>query len=218
MYIASKTNHMEDNTLTNRCDIDPIPKQLHGQEKKKDVVVIGIDPGNRITGIAILVNDQIVLAENADNAKVMSIILSYKRVGVKLRVMIEVISPYTGYLRQTLIDTCYWIGELEYRLKTSRIAYKTITRTKVRRWVFNEYPEIVQPLVKKRLQKKAEKENKPKRMPSFHYVNDSIIVSTMREVWNVDAPKAGKSNQYGLSEHSWQALAIATGYEVLRVN
>jgi hypothetical protein len=48
--------------------------------------------------------------------------------------------------------------------------------------------------------------------PTMHYVDDRIVIYAMKEWWGIKTPKPGKSNEFGLKSHSWQALALGTMY------
>jgi hypothetical protein len=162
------------------------------------------------------------LARVARNAEIFPEIYTLKHVGVKLRVFIEDIVPYRGKLSPHTIETAKYIGELRYRLKSNRISCREVSRTDVRNWAYERYSGLVIPLVEQRIRRRHEKlvlEGKAGlmtkegrlRSPSSVWVNDQIIVAAMREEWNVPEPKwKFTPNEYGLSSHSWQALALAT--------
>lgn len=187
------------------------------QSEDKSSIIIGVDPGSSISGFVALRDGRIDRGKNADNAELFDLIKEYKKVGVRVRVIIEDIRPYSVVLSPYTIQTCKLLGELEYRLKTARIAFKLVPRTTIREWVFTTYPTQCLPLVIARMQKKKEKgklsvvnKNGSLRRPSFHYVEDSVITAVMKKVWNIGDPVPGQKNQYGISEHAWQALALAT--------
>jgi hypothetical protein len=150
----------------------------------------------------------------------MEIIRPYHVTGNKLRVVIEDIRPYAVKLSPQVLQTIKYIGELEYRLKTARISYKSIPRSTVKEWAFNRYESLLlQPIVDKMLKRHRKliaegrkglitREGRM-RVPSFVWLDDRLITACMRYQWEIPFEK-GRSNRYGLSEHSWQALALGT--------
>ena len=117
-----------------------------------------------------------------DNKDVFDLIHSltskYKSVGI----VIEDIKPYAGNLSQQAIDTCKFIGQLTWRLDEIGVKYLMVTRSKVRKWVYDYFPDIVLPIVVSIIEKKNQKNNDGKnRKPSFVYVNDSVENFKVRE-------------------------------------
>ena len=70
--------------------------------------------------------------------------------------------------------------------------------------VFDTFPDVVMPLVEKKVAKKY-----VYRKPSFVFVDDKIVTEAMKYHFGIKLPEPGKGYQYGLKEHSWQALAAA---------
>lgn len=118
--------------------------------------------------------------------------------------------PYLSKLSPQTIETCKYMGELRYRLKTARISHSFVPRSTIKKWVFDTYPDIVIPLIDARIAKKD------RRTAAGHlwkasniYVNDAVIIAAMRYEWNIPA-KVFKSNRFKISKHAWQALALAS--------
>lgn len=141
-------------------------------------------------------------------------------------VIIEDIASYSGNAGQSTIDTVKYIGVLEHLLVGAIIDYDTILRWEVKKWAYDTYPAIAKPRIDKRIavlskieaRKVAEAKEKGKvltfrkRNNTFVYVDDRIVIACMKEYWNISTPKPGKCGKYGLSGHSWQALAAGTVY------
>jgi hypothetical protein len=137
-------------------------------------------------------------------------------------VVIEDVRPYSLRLSQQVIDTCKFIGELTYRLKSElKIEYSLNPRSEVKEWVFTNHAEVCLPRIEKKiwdLHHRKEKmglkglrnANGDLRKPSFVFVDDRIMIAAMKEYWSIPTPKPGKSGMYGLKSHSWQALALGT--------
>jgi hypothetical protein len=68
------------------------------------------------------------------------------------------------------------------------------------------------PVIKKKIQKKGyiSAATGEDRKPSFVFVDDKIMTESMKVLYGIELPKAGKGYEYGLKTHSWQALALAT--------
>lgn len=174
-------------------------------------IIIGIDVGNLNSGLVVLLGWQIQLVNNYANGlvfeKVMAYFVKYRHVSV----IVEDIKPYAGNLSQQVIDTCKFIGELNWRFNEVGIKYKMVTRATVRKWVFDTFPEMVLPLVVAIIEKRNEKNNDGKnRKPSFVYVNDGIVLKAMKIYWGIENPPPGKGYIHGLKTHTWSALALAS--------
>jgi hypothetical protein len=122
-----------------------------------------------------------------------------------------------------VIDTCKFIGELVYRLRSEfkKAEYVLVTRNQVKKWVFDSFPEISCDRINKRIEyldgyrtgrgeKGIRKKDGTLRLPSFHWIDDRVCIAAMKKFWDIPTPKPGKKNVYGLSTHSWQALALGT--------
>jgi len=178
----------------------------------KQSIVVAVDAGNVVSGLVVLKNGQIHHAENADNVKVFDFIKSLTGVDNKVRVIVEDIMPYLSKLSPQTIETCKYMGELRYRLKTARISHYFVPRSTIKKWVFDTYPEIAIPLVDARIAKKGRTTKSGELWKASNiYVNDSIVTACMRAEWDIPA-KVFKANRFKISQHAWQALALATFY------
>jgi hypothetical protein len=197
--------------------------------------IFSIDVGSNMSGVCVISNSNIIECVNLSNDLICAKIKEYY---VKYRVVpiIEDIRAYSGKLSQDVIDTCKFIGELTYRLINElQVPYfKLYTRSKVRKWVFDAFPDVCIAAIDKKiayLDEYGKRKNeelrlagkKPKyrryitksgelRKASFNYVDDRIIIAVMKKLWNIPEPKPFKGNIYGLKEDSWQALALASYY------
>lgn len=101
--------------------------------------------------------------------------------------------------------------------------FELMSRSEVKQWVFNTLPEVCLPRIEKKImtiharkekdgKKGLKNANGAMRSPSFVFVDDRIVLASMKDFWNIPTPKVGKPTQYGLSSHSWQALALCTCY------
>lgn len=192
----------------------------------KNKQIISIDPGNLISGVIILTNGLIEHAENKDNVVIVDFIL--KNVVAGGVVLIEDIKPYSVSLRQSTIDTCKWIGVLEYLLKQAGIAPVMTSRREVKEWAFNTFPDVCLPRLTQKIERKGlfacdvltrqlirvTKDGRPwkARKPFYGHMDDRVMVACMKEYWKIETPKPGQVNRLGVSKHSWQALALATLY------
>lgn len=175
-------------------------------------VVVALDPGPEMTGVAVIEAGRIVRAANLANKVLFNIILTLAPKDT-LQVLIEDVRAYDGRLSQDLIDTCKWIGELTYRLKTVKIAPELIPRSTVKSWIFRTFPEISIPRIEKKIiARDRRKLDGEYCKPSAIYVDDRIVEAAMKEKWSIPTPKPGQTNMYGLKTHSWQALALASCY------
>lgn len=140
-------------------------------------------------------------------------------------VVIEDIKPYSMRLTTQVLDTAKWIGMAVYRLQTTCNAkIELVSRNEIKKWVFDRFNQTILPLVDKRMDKKlfmacdvrtkeivfVDNYNRPKRKASFVYVNDRCVTEAMKELYGIPKPEPGKGYKYGLMEHSWQALAVAS--------
>ena len=182
-------------------------------------VLVGIDAGSKQSGVLVMEMAEcgytIKEALNLDNEAVIDKIQAF----VGVHVVVEDIAPYTGQLSPYLIQTIKYLGELEYRLKAAGISYNLLPRSAVKEWCYNQYKEIVEPLIGLKMTKRANKDggsalykkNGELKRPSFVWMDDKIIVACMREEWSVPAISS-RRQKYGLKDHSWQALALLTTY------
>lgn len=174
--------------------------------------IIGIDPGNVICGMAVLDDGQITAAFNVEHLVLWNKVTEFL-IHPNCTVVLEDIRPYSLALTPQLIDTIKFIGEATDRL---RIAcgrnLQLHPRSAVKKWVFDAFPAVVTPLIDARIEKKGfrNKETGEFRKASFNYVNDRAIVEAMKYLYKIETPKAGKSYAFGLKDHNWQALGIAS--------
>lgn len=186
-------------------------------------VFFSIDSGNVVSGVAVITKDRIIYAANLPNEDIIAKVTEFSE-KTKITVLIEDIKPYAMKLTPQVIDTCKVIGELCYRVKNELgLGYVLVTRYQVKRWVFDCFFYMASGRISKRIEymngyreAKGEKGLRRKdgelRSPSFHWVDDRVCIAAMKEYWDIASPKPGKSNKYGLSKHSWQALALGTFY------
>jgi hypothetical protein len=87
-----------------------------------------------------------------------------------------------------------------------------IPRSAVKRWCFEQFPEICTPIIDAKIRKKGQVSVKTGefRVGSFVYVDDKTVIECMKSLYKIPLPKSGKGYDYGLKTHSWQALAVAS--------
>lgn len=173
--------------------------------------IIGIDPGETC-GMVALEGGHITSVFNIMSEKLMSNI-QHLLLGNNIHIVIEDIRPYSLRLTPQVIQTCKFIGEVAFRLKSgSNAIVQMIPRSEVKKWCFDTFPEVCVPLVDKKILKKGfiNKETGAPRKASFIFVDDKIVTECMKFRYQIEKPKSGYGYQFGLKEHSWQALAIAT--------
>jgi len=173
------------------------------------ITVVAVDPGPEVSGLVVLRYGQIAKAGNLQNADVLFNIMLELDTKIPLFVLIEDVAAYGARLSGDLIETCKWIGKLQYWLESRNIAYRLIFRSTVKKWVYDTYPDISIPRVEKEIIcRDHRRKDGAYCKPSAKYVNDRIVEAAMRYAWDIKKPKPGQSNQYGLREHSYQALAL----------
>ena len=199
------------------------------QKSTENQVVISIDPGESISGVAVIMLSKDGLGKaqligfNEPNSTLISKIKEYY-VKWNTVIVVEDILPYRQKVSLNVIATCKFIGELNYRLnKQLKAPVKYIGRGKVKKWIFEAFPAICVDRIDKRiayLDDYGEKNDKKRyrnkdggiRKASFHFVDDRVVIAAMKEFWKIPTPKPGKKNELGFSSHSWQALGLATHY------
>ena len=191
-------------------------------------IVVGIDPGSSICGVCVLEETQIIGAFNVKYSTLWDKI-SHFLINPKCTVVIEDIRPYSIQLTPQIIDTCKMIGEMVYRLrKEVGLDPVLISRGEVKKWVFDEFPEICLPVIDKKFLKKrflscnvmtkeAEyvfEDGRPFKMRrgSFVSVNDRMVEKSMQFHYGFELPAPGDGYPFGLKDHSWQALGVATAF------
>lgn len=179
--------------------------------------IIGLDLGYEVHGFAAILNGRIEYACNCDSDRLWSLLTEYMLKGVKA-IVIEDLAAYTGRLTPQLIDTAKFIGMAVYRIQSGYSGDVVLMkRSTVKQWVFNTYHDTVFPLCQTKLDKSAAKKlsefgdnSMTGRKASFVYVDDAIVQRAMILHYGIETPKPGKGYEYGLKDHSWQALAVAT--------
>lgn len=174
--------------------------------------IIGVDPGSEGCGMVVLDNGYIKAAFNVTNENFYTKITHFL-LHPNCVVVIEDIRPYSVRLTMQVIDTSKWIGECLYRLKNEANANVVlITRSEVKKWCFDTFPEVCIPEINKTIQKKGfvVAATGEQRKASFVFVNDKIVTECMKVLYKIPLPKSGKGYMYGLIKHSWQALAVAS--------
>jgi len=192
-------------------------------------VVISVDPGEKKSGLAIIMlnteypSKSELIGFVIDNALVSDKITEYY-VKYNCAVIVEDIVPYNLKMSKEVIATCKFIGELNYRLKdgvATPIEY--FPRGKVKKWIFEAFPGLSVDRIGKKIAylddygaKNGKKRYLTKdgrlKKPSFHWVDDRVTIAAMKELWNIPTPKPGKRNIYGFSSHAWSALAVGSCY------
>lgn len=189
--------------------------------------VISIDPGSKRSGVCyIMLSDESpaetqIAGFNVDNESLIPEIKKYY-VKSQTRVVLEDIRPYGLKMSNDVINTCKWIGELDYRLRIEFGAtVEYVTRGAVKKWVFEAFTGLCVERINRKISylddygdRKGKKRYRTKegvlKKASFHWVDDRIVIAAIKEFWKIPTPKPGKQNIFGLSEHSWQALAAGS--------
>lgn len=173
---------------------------------------IGVDPGNKTCGMVALQNGIIKGAWNLEHTTFYRKITYFLTLGCKI--VIEDIRPYSVRLTPQVIDTAKFIGECLYRLRNDCGAnVELISRNEVKKWVFDSFPHICMPLIRKKIEKKNQRTSTGEfRNPSFVYVDDKIVMEAMKFHYKIPLPPPGSSYMYGLKDHSWQALGLVSLY------
>jgi len=176
-----------------------------------------IDPGNSICGICLL-GGNTIRAWEVPPERAFDLIMEESG-GSPGQVAIEDMTGYSVPLSKDVIETCKLIGVLAYRFGQVA-AVHLVTRGMVKKAIFEAVPAVCIPRIEAKIAAKHRRSiakgekgmlNKDGNMrsPSFHYVDDRIVIAAVKEVLNIPTPKPGKRNIYGLTGHSWQALAVA---------
>ena len=184
--------------------------------------IIGVDPGDTISGFCVIENGRISFADNLDN----QLIVPNVRELLNTRhytVVIEDVRPYGTRLSPNLLMTAKFMGQLEWRLKEAGVAFELIPRFEVKKWVYDAFPEFITPKIGKKMvleDRRREKEGL-KRLRAkdgvlyrgnFVWVDDRMIQAAMAYFWQIKKPKPGKRTEFGLKDHGWQALGLITYY------
>lgn len=190
---------------------------------KSQIRVIGIDPG-MTCGVAVLDDNQILACFNTNMTDIWGKINAYM-IHPNYMIALEDIRPYSLPLTPDVLATAKFIGEAHYRLRMAcGERCVLVTRSEVKKWVFDTFPAICLPRIAERIDKKlfdacevltrqeirVNETGRPGRKPSHNYVNDQIVIAAMREYYKVPRKKKGEPAPFGLDGHSWQALGLAS--------
>lgn len=176
--------------------------------------IIGIDPGETC-GIVVLDGGHITSVFNIMSNIMLTKVTNFL-IHPNCTVVIEDIRPYSLRLTPQVIWTCKFIGEVAYRLKNEAGAIvEFAARNEIKKWCFDAFPEVCLPRIEKKILKLGlvKKETGEPRKPSFVFVDDKIVTESMKVLFSIEQPKAGYGYQFGLKDHSWQALATAAYYQ-----
>lgn len=180
--------------------------------------LVAIDPGSDMSGVVVLQDGHIIEAVNLWNAFVWDKVTKYSQLG-RVMVVVEDIRPYSTKLTMQTIGTCKFIGEVSYRAVIAHnVKIEYVSRFDVKKWVFDAFPDICLSRINKKIayrdalfrgkgRKGLRNKDGSLRKPSFTYVDDRIVQAAMVSLWKIPDIGPGKRNKYGLSKHSWQALA-----------
>ena len=182
-------------------------------------ILVGVDPGETHSGVAIVENGAIQKGINISNFLLIDFISSLKNSCDSFLVIIEDMRPYNMRISDNVINTIKFIGQIEWRLSSMGIEFRLFPRWEIKQWVFERYPEMAKEEVVKKIEYLAatmERKNGgipvPRRRPSFVYINDRIVEKAIKMWWSIKKPKVGQSTPFGLKTHSWQGLAMITFY------
>lgn len=185
---------------------------------------MGIDPGSSVCGVVVLDDGEIAGAFNW-SIPVLWCKISNFLIHPNISVVVEDIRPYSLQLTPQVIDTCKFIGELVYRLRIEAgLNVELLSRSEVKKWAFDTNPTLAASLIKAKVDKKmfmacdlktreelwVDTFGKGRRKESFVQINDRIMTELMKYLYGIPKPKAGSGYKFGLKEHSWQALALAS--------
>jgi hypothetical protein len=142
-------------------------------------------------------------------------------------VVVEDIKPYSLRLTPQVIDTCKFIGECVYRLRNECGANVVLSsRYEVKKWIFDSFPHISNKMVDRKIDRKlfeacninsreivrVDNNSKQARKSSFIYVDDKVVTEAMKDLYKIPTPEPGSGYKFGLKDHSWQALGLASFY------
>lgn len=188
--------------------------------------IIGVDAGGAISGLCSLDGGKISLAMNLPNQNLYNR-LAYLLLHDNCIVAVEDVKPYSLQVSQGIIDTCKFLGELTYRLRNEAGApCVMVSRFEVKKWVYDTFPDAVLPRIRRKIDRKCfdacnvmdraevrvNAAGKPPAKPNFAYVDDRCVTEAMKALYCIPMPKPGDGYEYGLKDHSWQALGCASYY------
>ena len=170
--------------------------------------IIGIDCGSTKSGVAIVVDGQISRGLVLPNDDVLALLHddTYRN----FNIVIEDLRAYSVRLSQDLINTAKFIGKLEYSLAQKGTNFTLVERVQIKKMVYDKYPSAESEVRKMIVQRgKINPKTMEFRKPSMIYVCDRVVANAMRYFWEMPSGQ-GKRNKFGLSSHSWQALALCS--------
>lgn len=173
--------------------------------------IIGVDPGESC-GMVVLDGGNISSVFNIISEKLLDKVTNFL-IHPQCVVVIEDIRPFSMRLTAQIIDTCKFIGMIVDRLRIDAGAdVRLIVRNEVKKWCFDQFPEICIPVIERKIEKKGYKNGNSDdpRKPSFVFVDDKIVMECMKQKYGIPLPPKGKGYRYGLKDHSFQALAVAS--------
>ena len=117
-------------------------------------------------------------------------------------------------LTPQVISTAKFIGECLYRLRNESGAnVELIERSAVKKWCFDTFPFVCNPLIEKKISKKGYRnKNGEFKKPHFFFIDDKCVTECMKHLYNIPIPPPGKGYRFGLQTHSWQALGAASAF------
>jgi hypothetical protein len=177
--------------------------------------VVGIDPGEKQSGVALVAGRDIVFGKNVPNKELMPLIQSIKHQYAEVTIIIEDMLPYNMRITNNIIRSIKAIGQLELRLQDAGFAYYLAPRWWIKQWVYDEFKDVAMPRILKKMEYTKSRIEKQggmikKMSPTFAYVDDWIVVRSMKKWWKIPNANVHNKNKYGLKDHSWQALALIT--------
>lgn len=183
----------------------------------KNVLLVGIDPGSEWSGVCVAGGSLGLQGHYVPNAEVFGLVRRLAGSG-RVVVVMEDLRAYRGAMRGALLITAKWMGQWEWRFGVERFVAEVhlIPRNTVKAWLFRECPEVCIPRIQVRIDSlgpvvdldKQHEPGRPRRV-SFHYVDDRIVIAAVKSLCGIPTPKPGHANIFGLTAHSYQALAVA---------
>lgn len=173
--------------------------------------IIGLDPGSEESGMVVIDGSTIIGAFNLSNEQFYRKVTNYL-IHNDVTVVVEGLAAYSLRLTPQVISTAQFIGECLYRLKIEAGAtVELVARSKVKKWCFDTFPFICNPIIEKKIEKKDQRgKDGELKKPHFFYIDDKCVTECMKYLYKISLPLPGKGYDYGLQTHSWQALAVAS--------
>ena len=173
--------------------------------------IIGLDPGSEESGMVVIDGSSIIAAFNLSNEQFYCKVTNYL-LHPNTTIVIEDLAAYSLRLTPQVISAAKFIGECLYRLKIEAGANVVlIQRSKVKKWCFDTFPFVCNPIIEKKIEKKNQRDKDGNfKKPHFFYIDDKSVTECMKYLYKISLPLPGKGYDYGLQTHSWQALAVAS--------